>query len=248
MSCSSPWEYDEGLTYTVSFNFDVSGSVTSPGYSIPSYSLCLLGVNWGGVECTSTRTWTGICKKGKWSWGTCTWTYCASSIWYGPNWYWYDCSTIPSVPIIPTFELIGSANVNSTILTSVGTAFTATAPPGPYQISALTINSITYTFTLAFPGYGSETVTLTENLGLTLQEENGDFSAELALDTLSSSFNYDGFEYSFQIGNSLLFCLNPVPPQGWVNLLSSYTLSVSYEGIGYTVTGLCTCPIVSVED
>ena len=48
--------------------------------------------------------------------------------------------------------------------------------------------------------------------------------------------------------SELQFCLDPVPPVGWINLELSCELGTTYDGVNYNTGFNIECPIVSVEE
>ena len=54
--------------------------------------------------------------------------------------------------------------------------------------------------------------------------------------------------YTLEIELDFLFCLDPEPPQGWINIKLSCSLSCTIDGVNYEQEFDIACPIVSVED
>ena len=55
--------------------------------------------------------------------------------------------------------------------------------------------------------------------------------------------------YSFKFSINMLFCLDPVPPSGWVNVQLLFSVAVSDEGQNiYNADFALLLPIISAED
>jgi len=109
---------------------------------------------------------------------------------------------------------------------------------------SIVVNS--YTANININGTG---VTVVLMSAVTLTEANGVFAVEYPLDTFSDSFSetIDGIEFGYDItmSVSILFCLNPVPPQQWVNFMLGFTISISSLDVtDYSTTFTVTVPIV----
>jgi hypothetical protein len=236
MSCSSPFDYSTtaGVTVTVTSNVGVKGSYTLPGYTIPSTQLCWL-------QWKAPYTETGEnCKKNK-AWGikSCKWSWVKGSS------KWCCCETIGAIPIWPAITFTGSVTIPFTITASTGVTLSVDAPPTPYQATAITLEACKCSL-----GINGSTISI--NIlpeALTVQESDGEFSVDIELYGFSSSETIAGITYSLTVDSSLLLCLDPVPPVGWINLLLSCTLSAFEKGIvNYSVNFAISLPIVSVED
>jgi hypothetical protein len=98
----------------------------------------------------------------------------------------------------------------------------------------------------------SETITI--NLvplptSIDYDASTGEFSATTDLGGFSSTSEIDGITYTLAITSDILFCAEPVPPVGWVNIVLNCTLSAyAYDVVNYTVEFSIVCPIVSVEE
>ena len=83
---------------------------------------------------------------------------------------------------------------------------------------------------------------------ITVTQENGSFSISIQLQSFSTTYSADGFDYDFSIDTELQFCLDPVPPVGWINLQLTCELGTEYDGVNYSTGFAIECPIVSVEE
>ena len=245
-SCTSPFVY---VVYSAPISttstISCSGSITEPGYSLPSAELCLLGWNPPGWYSCSNSNNCDPCVTG-WSgwrgwqadWGTCC--YC----WQAGSTYWYDCTTIDSIPIIPALTISASISSNITLESDTEVIISTTPPTVPIEVMSIVVNS--YTANININGTG---VTVVLMSAVTLTEANGVFAVEYPLDTFSDSFSetIDGIEFGYDItmSVSILFCLTPVPPQQWVNFMLGFTISISSLDVtDYSTTFTVTVPIV----
>lgn len=222
MSCTSPFVYQEGGSVSNNQTVSVSGSYTLPSYSTPSTSLCLLGsdtsCHWGGW-----RGWALDCST---------------------SWYWYDCSTVPGIEVWPAITFAASCSIPMTFTSAAGIELSATTPATPYEATSITLNQCNLSLSIN----GSSVTINVIPEPITVTQENGEFSISVDLASWTSSVDEAGITYKLSIDSTLLFCLDPVPPQGWVNLTLGCTLSANGDGISYSVNFTISCPIVSVED
>ena len=216
MSCSSPFALaantsSEYVTTTTSMN--LQGCYNLPGYTSPSWNACV--PYWvPGYPCC----WycCGNC------WGGCC---CTAPGWSNGYTAWY-CYTVPGVELWPALQFCGGVNLPLTASASVGLDFSVDAPAEPYQCMSVTLGACE--IDASVNGSGFKINILPDPLQLT--EKNGDFSSTMDLGGFSSDYNYGGVDYSLSISASLLLCLTPEPPMGWVNidLDCSFAATVAY--------------------
>lgn len=276
MSCESPFTVSAlaDIQYT-SYSKDLifgRGTYTIPGYSIPSSQICLLGCN--PMHCDS---WASYCVGGVdtgcyWSgWRNTvlhcnsSWNSCESQItlcnnYVGTSWYWYDCT--PGIPILIYPSLTFTAGAQCKMIGVVGVGLILPNPdPAPQPIATLTIEDIDITFglesTIAGEIVAITPITIRIPFEVELKDEDGSFSTDITLgsyDTEFSFFNAIGVEIFVQMKSqiSLMFCLDPVPPMGWVNIEMHNTVSFNYTydnvGVVLPLSFDLAIPIVSLED
>jgi hypothetical protein len=128
---------------------------------------------------------------------------------------------------------------------STGVQLTVEEPVEPFQITSLTLNSCNCS--LGINGTNINIDILPEPL--IVGEENGSFFVDIALYGFSSSIVEDDIKYTLDIQTSLLLCLNPIPPAGWINLKLDCSLNAFENNVvNYTTTFEISLPITSVED
>ena len=236
MSCSSPFvvEASEGVSVTFTNNIGVTGSYTLPGYTIPATQLCWL-------QWKAPYTETGEnCKKNKF-WGVkkCSWSWVKGSS------KWCCCVPIGAIPVWPSIKFTGSVNIPFDITASAGYTVSVTAPPEPYKALSITLNKCVCSL-------GINGTDISINIiqdPITVNDNDGEFSVTIDLYGFTSSTKSFGIKYTLTVDSSLLLCLEPEPPVGWINLVLSCTLT-AYEKdiVNYNVTFAISLPIVSVED
>lgn len=225
MSCSSPFVYtvfEDSIT--VSYTFSVTGSVVVPGYTYNPPPLCLLG--WNAAH-DSNCHWSG-------------WNY--DCTWVSGSHYWYDCTTVASIPVFPTLNLTANASIPGTFTTGSGESLSMTGYEA-FETTSFKIKQ--FIITLSVNG---EPYKISIPLNVTCYQTNGEFSATVALYSLTYSENIDGFDYNISMSFNLLFCAEPIPPMGWLNLQIDCGLSVDVEGFDYSTYFTIACPIISVEE
>ena len=244
-TCSSPFTYSDIIegysTQTVSY----AGSYTINAYTLPSISLCSLC--W---SCTSSSTWRESypCHKHKcghhnlWTcWDTCTdtWTHCDSS-----KLVWCDCWS-GNIELWPTIDITASMNVPMTF--GCGTGFTVgTTGETGIETSSISVSSFSISM-----GINGDNLTINVDLGegITLQQDNGTFSATLYLTSLSSSYTDStiGVTYSISIVVNLLMCAEPIPPISWLNIQLVTRIEARFDADGVdtadTIDFTVNCPI-----
>lgn len=225
MSCESPFSYEEfSVEVSSSQTVGTSGSYTLPSYTIPSQELCMFV--------------PGHCD---WHWGGWLNTVRECS-WQGPS--WCCCWGTPAITIWPSIDFTASASFDLEFVAGSSIAITVEGPNTPIETTSITINSGTLTLTV-------DTTPITINLvpnPITINQENGSFSIDIELESFSTTYSAGGFDYTFTLDSDLQFCLDPVPPVGWINLQLSCGLSTGYDGVNYGTNFTIECPIVSVED
>ena len=234
MSCSSPWsvslESNVDVVTTKS-TMNLQGCYTLPGYTSPSWGAC-------------TPYWVPGYP--------CCW-YCCGNCWGGccctaPGWKsgytgWY-CYTVPGVELWPSLQFCGSVNLPITATASVGLDITVDSPPSPYQAFSVTLEACEIDASVNGSGFKINAIPAPT----TLQQNNGEFSATTDLGGFSSSVGYAGINYSLSIDTSILFCLTPTPPLGWVNINLDCNFGANYAGIvSESVDFNISMPIVAVS-
>ena len=132
-----------------------------------------------------------------------------------------------------------------TATAAVGLEWTTKPPPTPYEAYTVTLEACDCSASVNGTGF---TINLIPN-DIALTQKNGEFSATIDLGGFSSSITEGGVQYSVSIDTSLLLCLEPEPPQGWMNVLLDVSFSAT---VPYVVTETAdfslVMPLVSVED
>ena len=183
----------------------------------------------------------------------CGWYCCATGLW-GHCWFIacleqrhnsQYCYTIPGIELWPTLQFSASVDMPMSATAGAGLEWTTKPPPEPYECYTVTLKACDCSCSINGSGF---TINLIPN-DIELEQKNGEFSATLDLGGFSSKVTEAGIEYSCSISTSLLLCLEPEPPQGWVNVLLDveFTATMPYvvsQSAGFTVT----LPLVSVED
>jgi hypothetical protein len=225
MSCDSPFVYTEfETTVTSCQNVGVSGSYTLPSYSTPSETVCVFvpphcDWYWGGW-----RNWERKCS------------------WKGPS--WCCCWGTPSIQIWPSVTFSASANFVLEFVAGTSIALTVESPDTTVETTSIVIKSGTLLLSgdqfTAFLNIVPNQITITQ--------ENGSFSVSIELESFKTTYSADGFDYDFSFDTNLQFCLDPVPPVGWINLQLSCELGTEYLDTDYSTSFAIECPIVSVEE
>jgi hypothetical protein len=229
MSCSSPFVYVIDQYYvTVPYKLSFSGNGGIPGYSTPSFELCLLGLN--AAHCswywTGWQNWKRVCD------------------WHPSSWYWYDCTAIASIQVFPAITVYASATIPMLFRLGVGELISTNGVSGTIAESIVFEN---FAFTAGVNG-NSYTLYIPISVYMTY-DSGGEFAVQIPIYTLSDSFEDSGFTYSISVGISALFCADPEPPAGWLNLLFTIEFSVTLDNTSiYTTSFSVDCPLVSVEE
>lgn len=232
MSCSSPFVYVYSSTFvTNKFNIDLAGSYTLNGYS----------VTWGG----GTHCWGCVVTDSSWTgWRNSQLV---------TNTYWNSCCwqhTYPSwtIQLWPNINFSASVKMPIEITSELGVQLNIETPAEPFQAESITFDECALTLSVNSTNYDIDLVTNP----IELDEENGQFSLSIELGGFESSFTEWGLTYELKVTSSLEFCLTPIPPVGWVNLVLTCELSISDEiadiDFGYSTSFQVSCPIVSVEE
>jgi hypothetical protein len=233
MSCSSPFVY-QVASEIITNEYQV---VCSGSYTLNSYTVKWGGGNWCIGCAVSTQCWNGwldLNYCGKTYWDNCCW-----GIEY-PSW---------TIELWPTITFGGSISIPFEFESQAGVQITVDAPEGkPYQCQTIILKECDLSFSIDSNTYSLNIIPET----IQLEEENGSFSINVPLESFSSKTTEWGLSYELTLDTTLEFCLNPTPPQGWINLLISCELSVSedLDGLefGTKTSFSISCPIVSVED
>lgn len=242
MTCQSPFAYVIDTDYSIiKYNMGFSGSTTIPGYTTPSYELCVLTLN-----CNKTTCGPGcICTLG----GVVQWCKCCTqdcvigSGWY---WEWTDCSTVPGIPIFPTLNVSASCDLTMAFLVGAGVAFTPAGPtidgiPAPTPVETAAIEFQNFTFNITVNGVS---FTIPVPITLIISETNGSFSATIPLTSITEIYQSGGISYSINFSFNLLACLTPSDGVGWLNI----QIVGSFEIEGVIQNFLIVCPIISAEE
>jgi hypothetical protein len=124
---------------------------------------------------------------------------------------------------------------------------------GPVAIATLNISNTVFTLGINDNVY---TIPIPVALQLTFSPDSPP-SVSIPLDSVNEAIAFTSdvgsISLTANITFSLLFCLLPVPPVGWVNLQADVTLSGSFDGEGVSVTipafsFAWVIPIISVEE
>lgn len=232
MSCQSPFVYVESaIGTTQNFIFNSKGSYSLPGYTTPSKEICLLGINPGYANC-----WWGGWQN--------TVLNCS---WVPGSTYWYDCSTIPGIPIWPELTFSYDCKINMTIISKLGVELTIEDPVEPFEVFAIQINSLPVIISIN----GQQILNLNlVSIPIQVKEENGQFAIVIPIGSFGSEGSYQGLPISLMVQFNLLFCLDPVPPVGWVNLQVENTFTIGDPSIDldYETGYSYDIPLVSVEE
>lgn len=276
MSCESPFTVSaladiQYISYLKNLHFG-TGTYTIPGYSIPGTQICLLGCNPAHCANTGSCCLGGVqtnCHWGGWrnsrlecssSWNSCENQIPCCTNYVGTSWYWYDCT--PGIPILIYPSLTFTAGAQCEMLGSVGVGLILPNPdPAPQPVESLTIKNIRITFGLesTIAGEIAEITpfTVTIPFEVELKDEDGSFSTDITLGTYEfqfTFFNAIGVEMFVRFTShiSLMFCLDPIPPMGWVNIEVNNTVSFNYTydntAVVLPLSFDLALPIVSVED
>lgn len=220
MSCSSPFLFQEGLTIISTNNCVVSGEYSLNGYSY-SYT----------VPSACVPIWT--CS---W-WGGCTLDSCA----------WKTLSYSETIVLWPTINISVNTTLPITTTSSAGIQMTEDPPETAYVSTTVSAGN----FTISLDVNGTITNILIKTDNIQLEQNNDEFSVNIPLASVSNTINNDaGIDYTITISPIIQFCLDPVPPVGWINLVLQCTLEASDPTIdySYTVNFAVSVPIVSVEE
>ena len=219
MSCSSPFRYQE-VAEAADGNDQIF--TLQGSYTLPSYTIP------GVPICEPTLN----CKWGGWQ---NTVLEC--------SWGWCCCWSTPAIPVWPSITFAGSIGTTQSCEAEAKVSFTVDAPPSQVAVQEVIYDNNQLTFTV------DDTTVPIDLPKIELDaDSSGTFSAEVPITTLSSTYDADGITYTLEIELEFLFCLDPTPPQGWINIKLSCSLSCTIDGVEYEQEFDIACPIVSVED
>ena len=227
--CDSPFVYVEAEVAVENTQIvGLQGSYTLPGYTY----------KWDPESC---GTWKYACgtKCGTWkNSGKCETDYCSANYckWLDPV----------SIELWPNLTFTAGCSLTFVFESAVGVEMTVEEPEEPFEATSITLQSGTCSLDI---NGTTISIGLTSN-PITFEQDNGEFSVNIVFGEFSSSTDIDGITYSLDVTTSLLCCLDPVPPSGWVNLLLNCTLSANDPTIDFkTSTSFeISAPIISVED
>ena len=254
MTCNSPFVIRAGTFIDTSFNFNMSGGFSVPGYTTPGTSGCWTTWNAAYSECTATQCGPG-CVCNKWSWCSCCSQDCDQWQWVPGSTTIDTCWSKPGIELWPSLSGTASCTIPLIIGLAAGEQITATTPTAPYNTSYITING--FDLNMAF---ASTSFSMNIPVSATVAETNGSFYTIVPLPifidppaapvtSISTTITEDGFTFSISLSFNMLLCLAPVPPSGWVNLQIpiTYTFVVpGFPSASLSITVLA--PIVSVEE
>ena len=235
MSCESPFEYELiSEVQTVENEVEFSGSYTLNSYSIPSEPICEYVPPYESCKWGKSCKWKGWKLNCSWDVVDCKWVQES----------WCCCWNTPSIELWPTLTFTASVVIPMTFESEEAFVITADSPAEPIITTSFIINPVDLDLEVNGVSYSVPIIPET----ITVEQENGFFDIDITLypynnGTISYGVNIDGVGYSFDITPSLLLCLNPEPPQTWINLLLTCSLSADYEGITETVNFSISCPI-----
>lgn len=228
MSCDSPFTYSEELVYaSQAYTVSFGGSTTIPALSTPSTSLCL-----PEIVCLQWTCGLG-CVCHTWQWCKCCSQLCMDM---GTKWV---CSTIPGTVLWPALNLSASMDIPMVFQLADGYEINVDTPSGPIETSSITIQS--FTFRLSVNGEG---FSISVPINLTVEQENGSFSATIPLTSIKESYSSAGIEYSIQFGFNLLCCATPESPLSWMNIQVNGVISA----LGINTSFSMACPITAAEE
>lgn len=240
MSCTSPFQYIVGEIYSViPYNITFSGSISVPGYTVPSTPICMLG--WNPAHCD----WVQVCGAGcicnTWQWCSCC-TKTEQCNWVPGSSYWYDCWSTPSVPLWPTLNI--DAAFSMPISFELGEGYTITPTyVGPILTSSISFEGFDLSFSVNGQGF-SISVPVT----LTVSQTNGQFSATIPIDTFTESYNEDGVDFAITFALSLVACATPAGGTGWLNMQIAVSFTASVVGLpSYETSFNLMCPIIEAD-
>ena len=219
-NCESPFLYQASATEIITDQtFEMQGSYTLPSYTIPGYPVCepALNCSWGGWQNTDLE---------------CSWGWCC-------------CWNTPAIPIWPSIDFGADLKCPMQISTQEQVTFTTSSTtPSPIAAAQVNFNNSTFSLTV---GVDNEDTTITFILpDFTVNvESDGDFSVQVPIGDVSSTYNADGIDYTLTIDVQMLFCLVPTPPQTWINIELDCTLSCIIDGVNYEQHFSIACPCVA---
>ena len=229
MSCSSPFVYDQTLSYSATaYTLTFEGSTTVQGYSTPSVTVCAPCYNCTNEECF------GGCVCNKWKWCKCCTKVCKA--W---AFSWCDCVN-ESVTLWPELNISASIDIPMTYDLAAGYTITATTPPSPVEIASYTFEAFTFEITV-----NGIPISIPIPCSLTVSETNGSFETTVPITSINESYSDDGIDYSIDFSFNFLLCLTPTGGMAWLNLQVVGTVTASYENIVPVKTSFTiACPIV----
>jgi hypothetical protein len=121
---------------------------------------------------------------------------------------------------------------------AAGYQISVDTPPAPVETSYITIQD--FTFHLDVNG---SSFNITVPITLTVQQENGSFSATIPLTSIKETYTSEGIVYSIQFGFNLLCCATPKSPVSWLNIQVNGVIGA----LGVNSSFSMVCPIVEAE-
>lgn len=256
MSCNSPFSLSETASEEYTYNLNLGGKATVPGYSIPGWNLCLLGWNPAHIQWGSCCLGGCVCHTWEWC-KCCTQNNHCDVGWDSGSHYWYDCTPVPSIVLWPTISVDGAITCALGITADDGLEITANPPEGAIPAIELSISDVHISFGMSFNG---ETKNYSFSLPITVDINFNDGIPSILIPlgppvTSQSTLNLGAagsFTIEISLTFGLLFCLLPTPPQGWVNMQTQVDISGTYsiDGLDTAIdeTATLVFPIISIED
>ena len=246
MSCTSPFVYViSSVEVETEKEFNFSGSVTIPGYTLPSFDLCLLG--WNPAHCDWVQKCGAgcVCRRG----GLLRWCKCCTKIshcdWVKGSHFWYDCTKVPNIPIFPKLTLSGDCAINLTFTSEIELEVTEEAPLNALAVESVTINEFTLSFSINGTGFK---IPIPSNITFSANSE-GVISSTVPIFKTNSKENAWGLDYDVDFAVLMLFCLDPEPPSSWINVQLVFGLAVSDAGQNiYNTSFSLVMPIIPPPD
>lgn len=228
MSCSSPFvlELNE-IIISTNYVIKLDGIFKLASLSIPGFtSLCI------PKKVKVCNSWDFLNSKGcDWSYGIpldCfDWSACAGT---NPKIEWGDCTSLEDILLWPDISFSGNASIPMTFNAGTSIEISVDEPAAQIKLYSITINPFVCYLTITALG-------LNFPLTLPLVVEPITTDGESVLITLASyvvSYVTSGVSYSLTMTISLLFCLKPEKPVGWINLDFDCALTASYGSISET--------------
>jgi hypothetical protein len=150
------------------------------------------------------------------------------------------------IPIYPTLNLEYSITTPLEISTKAGVIIQLQTPPYPYIAHDFTVKDFEF-HCIINKDWFNKTIKVPCNV--TFTEVDGEFNASYPLATIKTPFSVNDFHGDIKFTFSILGCLDPAPPIGWINILVKCESTFKTRmGNSYSVSCQVACPIVSMDD